>query len=215
MDRKRKYEDKAYSFIKKNIENGEWKPGRQLKELEVAQLVDSSRTPVRKAFVRLESEGLVSIVPRKGVFVVSTELGLKEIKDRLYTLEALFQHILFTLEQSEADIHGLDLEMSLREMENSIKESSTQFETSEIHFWEGVFSYHENDYLNELVLKTLRQLQQVEPGMAKILTGSRQTKFIHYKLIKMKIESGDYVYARREIRILLNQLLINVIQGID
>lgn len=215
MKRKRKYEDKAYDYIKKNIENGEWKTGRQLKELEVAKLVDSSRTPVRKAFVRLESEGLVSIVPRKGVFVVSTELGLKAIKDRLYTLEALFQHILFTLEQSETDINGTNLEKSLSEMERSVRESSDQFEMGEIHFWEGVFSYHENNYLNELVLKTLRELQQVEPGMANILTGSRQTKFTHYQQIKMTIESGDYVYARREIRILLNQLLINVIQGID
>ncbi|MCC5889157.1 MAG: GntR family transcriptional regulator [Alkalibacterium sp.] len=215
MERKRKYEDKAYSYMKKRIENGEWKTGRQLKELEVAELVDSSRTPVRKAFARLEVEGLVSVIPRKGVFVASSNLGLKDIKDRLYTLEALFQHILFTLEQSEAVINGVVLETSLHQMKTSLEHSSAQFEASEIHFWEAVFSYHDNGYLNELVLKTLRQLQQVEPDMEKILIGSRQTKYTHYQLIKEKIESGDYVYARREIRILLNQLLINMIQGID
>lgn len=215
MERKRKYEDKAYTFMKKRIEKGEWKPGRQLKELEIARLVDSSRTPVRKAFVRLEAEGLVSIVPRKGVFVISSKLGLKEIKDRLYTLEALFQHILFTLEQSETVIDGSTLEGSLQKMKATVESSSLQFEVSEVDFWEAVFSHHENDYLNDLVLKTLSQLQQAEPVMKKIVIGSRPTKYTHYQLIKEKIEAGDYVYARREVRILLNQLMINVIQGID
>lgn len=215
MERKRKYEDRAYNYIKKHIENGEWKPGRQLKELEIAQLVDSSRTPVRKAFVRLESEGLVSIVPRKGVFVTATKLGLKDIKDRLYTLEALFQHILFTLEQAEAVIDGEPLENILEQMKNSLEGVSVQFESSEIQFWESVFDYHENDYLNELVIRTLRQLQETEADLKRILTLSRQTKYTHYKQIKAKIETGDFVYARRDIRILLNQLLINVIQGID
>lgn len=215
MERKRKYEDKAYCFMKKHIENGEWKTGRQLKEQEIAHLVDSSRTPVRKAFVRLESEGLVSIVPRKGVFVASTKLGLKDIKDRLYTLEALFQHILFTLEQAETVVEGEPLENSLAQMKESIEGTSVEFEKSEIHFWESVFRYHENEYLNELVLSTLRQLQEAEADLKRILTLSRHTKYSHYKQIKAKIETGDFVYARRDIRILLNQLLINVIQGID
>lgn len=215
MERKRKYEDKAYSFMKDRIATGNWQPGRQLKELEVAKLIDSSRTPVRKAFTRLEAEGLVSIVPRKGVFVISTELGLKAVKDRLYTLEVLFQHILFTLEQSEKTITCKELDISLKEMKEAIDQSVPKFEESESQFWEAVFLYHDNVYLNEMVLTTLSQLQQTEPEIKSILAASRLIKYTHYQRIKDKITSGDYVYARREIRILLNQLLINVIQGID
>lgn len=215
MERKKTYEDKAYLFMKKKIENGEWRTGRQLKELEVAHLVDISRTPVRKAFLRLEKEGLVSIVPRKGVFVESIELGLKEIKDRLYTLETLLQHILFTLEQTEAVVSIEPLQRSLEQMQKNLDADSSQFEVSEVQFWESVFSYHENNYLNEIVLKTLRQLQEAEVDYKKIFILSRKTKYTSYQQIKNKIETSNYVYARRDIRILLNQLLINIIQGLD
>lgn len=66
MARRRKVEEKAYDFIKNQITTSQWLEGRQIKELEIADVLEVSRTPIRNAFLRLEEEGFVSILPNKG-----------------------------------------------------------------------------------------------------------------------------------------------------
>lgn len=44
-------------------------PGQQISELEVAQVLSISKTPVREALIRLEDAGLVNIVPKSGTYV--------------------------------------------------------------------------------------------------------------------------------------------------
>lgn len=52
------------------ILRGEYAPGERLGEVELAQLLGVSRTPVREALRRLSAEGLVDITPNKGARVV-------------------------------------------------------------------------------------------------------------------------------------------------
>ena len=54
---------------------------------EIANHLGVSRTPVREAITRLGAEGLVDIVPRRGVFV--TDLSPKDIKDLYEVREVL------------------------------------------------------------------------------------------------------------------------------
>ncbi len=44
-------------------------PGQQISELEVADALKTSKTPVREALIRLEDAGLVNIVPKSGTYV--------------------------------------------------------------------------------------------------------------------------------------------------
>ncbi|SNS27464.1 GntR family transcriptional regulator [Tropicimonas sediminicola] len=44
-------------------------PGQQISELEVADALETSKTPVREALIRLEDAGLVRIVPKSGTYV--------------------------------------------------------------------------------------------------------------------------------------------------
>jgi DNA-binding GntR family transcriptional regulator len=60
----------AKRYLEKWIVTDNLKPGQQLNEDEIASKLDISRPPVREAFKALESEGLVTRKPRKGVFVV-------------------------------------------------------------------------------------------------------------------------------------------------
>jgi DNA-binding GntR family transcriptional regulator len=54
--------------------NGELAPGTQILEQELAEMVGMSRTPVREALIRLQSDGLVEVVPRHGVRIVPMSL---------------------------------------------------------------------------------------------------------------------------------------------
>lgn len=60
---------KAYFFIKEKIIKGNYKPGEDISEEELQNEMGISRTPVREALMRLETESLISIFPRKGIFV--------------------------------------------------------------------------------------------------------------------------------------------------
>jgi DNA-binding GntR family transcriptional regulator len=61
---------RAYDEIKARIMNSSWPPGFQASEPHVANVLEMSRTPVREALLRLESEGLVRVIPRRGMYVV-------------------------------------------------------------------------------------------------------------------------------------------------
>lgn len=64
-------QDIIFQKLRDMITKGYYRPGESLSEREIAELLDVSRTPVREAFRRLESEGLVVYEPKKGVTITS------------------------------------------------------------------------------------------------------------------------------------------------
>jgi len=73
--------DEIYLSIRKKIISHELKPGQPLREEALASKYGVSRTPIREVLRRLESDGLVEIIPYKGIFV--TELTLADIREIL------------------------------------------------------------------------------------------------------------------------------------
>lgn len=61
--------NKAYTVIKEKIMTCEYMPGDFINEKEIIQEINVSRTPIREAIILLEQEGLVSILPQRGVMV--------------------------------------------------------------------------------------------------------------------------------------------------
>jgi DNA-binding GntR family transcriptional regulator len=79
--------DVAYQGIKKMVLSGRLPQDKPIVERMVSQEIGVSRTPIREALNRLEQEGLVRIVPRRGAFPVT--LGLTEYLDILAVREVL------------------------------------------------------------------------------------------------------------------------------
>lgn len=79
--------DTAYSELKKLVLSGGMDVNRPLTEREVAERLGMSRTPIREALRRLESERLLTIDPRRGVTAVS--LDQDEIADLYFMREVL------------------------------------------------------------------------------------------------------------------------------
>lgn len=82
--------DRAYQNIKFQIIRGNLRPGTRLLEEELAKAMSISRAPIREAFNKLEKEGFVTTIPRKGTAVsnVTTETieDIFEIRETLETL---------------------------------------------------------------------------------------------------------------------------------
>lgn len=64
-------EDSVYGKLKTAIRKRYIKQGSQLVEVTIAQQLGVSRTPVRSAIKRLESEGLVNSITNRGAFVIT------------------------------------------------------------------------------------------------------------------------------------------------
>jgi DNA-binding GntR family transcriptional regulator len=62
--------DRAYEFAKAGIIDGRYGGGEILSEGAVADAIGISRTPVREAFVRLQTEGWLRLYPKRGALVV-------------------------------------------------------------------------------------------------------------------------------------------------
>lgn len=81
---------RAYHIIKMAIRDLILSPGKTILEREMAETLQMSRTPVREALVRLETEGMVRLVPRRGFIVEPIEKeDLKEIYEIVETMDGL------------------------------------------------------------------------------------------------------------------------------
>ena len=58
-------------LLRQSLDRGRWSPGEPLRQEEIAAELGVSRVPVREAFFQLQAEGLVQVVPNKGVYVRS------------------------------------------------------------------------------------------------------------------------------------------------
>jgi DNA-binding GntR family transcriptional regulator len=63
--------ERIVSTIRSAIVNGQLRPGTRIAEPELAEKFGISRTPIREAFRQLETEGFISVIPRRGAIVAS------------------------------------------------------------------------------------------------------------------------------------------------
>ncbi len=110
--------DLAKGRIQVWIIKGEYVPGQQLKEEEIAARLDISRPPVREAFKMLEAEGLVIRRPRRGVFV--SKMTRQDVWEA-YTLKAALYELSVDLAMNVISGRQIEeLESIIRLMEDVV-----------------------------------------------------------------------------------------------
>ncbi len=80
--------DRAYERIKQRLLNNDYPPGTFLSERQLAESLGMSKTPVKAALERLESEGFLNVSPQQGIVV--RELSVREIADQ-YEIRAVLE----------------------------------------------------------------------------------------------------------------------------
>lgn len=82
--------DVVFQTLREYIVKGKLKPGERLREISLADQLGVSRTPVREAIHKLEQEGLVDLIPRRGAIVAKmTEKKIRDVLAVRKSLEAL------------------------------------------------------------------------------------------------------------------------------
>ncbi|MEG0813026.1 MAG: GntR family transcriptional regulator [Clostridium sp.] len=100
--------DVVFNTLRQAILKGELAPGERLMEIQLAEKLGVSRTPIREAIRKLELEGLVLMLPRKGAEVAKiSEKSLKDVLEVRRSLEELAIE-LACQRMSESDLQNLE-----------------------------------------------------------------------------------------------------------
>lgn len=82
--------DVVFNTLRQAILKGELEPGERLMEIQLADRLGVSRTPIREAIRKLELEGLVLMIPRKGAEVAKiSEKSLRDVLEVRRSLDEL------------------------------------------------------------------------------------------------------------------------------
>lgn len=120
----------AYLYLKEMILEGELKAGDRLIERELAGKLGISRTPIREALFRLESQGFVKTVPRKGVVVSNISVSeVIEVFTILASLEVLAVKLAAQRMDSETQ---LELDQKIEELMELREQAEENFNLEHI-----------------------------------------------------------------------------------
>ena len=136
----------SYRVIKEGIMSLELRPGQEISEIELAEALQISRTPIREVMTKLREENLVEVIPQVGTYVSKIQLKLideaafmrftleKEVlklscetfpQDKLLELKknVAIQEVLLHQKGMEMDFHKLDTEFHYIIFEGNKKEN--------------------------------------------------------------------------------------------
>lgn len=211
MKRKR-LDQVVYEYIVDRIESGQLFEREHITEQTIANELEISRTPVRRAFERLEEDDYLENIANMGVRVKVQQLMSTDFRNRLDFFERLVNHYLFDLEKREMTIDLEDVYEQLKVMEAELDKEDQTYEEHEFQYWKSLLKYESNDYTAKVLLSTLREVLAIEGSIQDIMHTSRSLKLAHYQKITDFLKEEDFAYARREVRIIINQLKLNVIE---
>lgn len=96
--------EEVYQLLRDKLIKLEFRPGHLLSENDLVARFNLSRTPVRYALSKMERDGLVEIVPRKGAFIKF--LSMKDVKE-IFQIRMSLEGTVVGLTSNNLDLKGL------------------------------------------------------------------------------------------------------------
>lgn len=155
MDEYLPLRDVVFNTLRQAILRGELKPGERLMEIRLANKLGVSRTPIREAIRKLELEGLVLMIPRKGAEVA--EIKEKSLRDVLEVRKALEElSVRLACERMTEDMLE-ELEAAAEIFKKALKsEDVTEIAQADVQFHDVIYKAADNQKLTQL-LSNLRE----------------------------------------------------------
>jgi DNA-binding GntR family transcriptional regulator len=151
--------DSAYEAIKRLIIRLELPPGAPVNEEELQQLTGIGRTPVREALQRLERDQLVSVIPRRGVFVTAIDVGDLALLYETRSMLEPYVHRLAAVRGSEK--HWEVMDQALRSAARMKKANWTDLLHADRICHEQVWSAANNRFLTQTLEMLYSQAERL------------------------------------------------------
>ena len=192
--------ERAYRWTKGAILSGDLAGGTLISEGDVAQQADVSRTPVREAFLRLQSEGLLTLFPKRGALVVA--VTPQEVADVIGARQ-LVEPWAFERAATSADVERIadELDACIRRQDECIKnEDQAGFQEADRAFHEVAVTETGNGLLAAFY-SALRDRQLRMPALTALGGAEREERSLsEHSAIADAVRRGDAAEAAALVR---------------
>lgn len=206
--------ERAYKTLHAAIQANELKPGTRLRELKLTEWFGISRTPVREALKRLQSDGLIANDPDEGLIVARLDVRmlseLYEVREVLEGTAAAF-----------AARHASEGEIAvLREIVRQGEQAAgdpAQLAANNRLFHEALYRSAHNRYLQK-TLSAFRESMALHVSATLSVAGRTQASLAQHDAIVTEIENRNPAKADEAARIHIREayrLRLGLLTGID
>ena len=195
LDEYKPLRDVVFENLREAIVEGKLSPGKRLMEIQLAEQLGVSRTPVREAIRKLELEGLVVMIPRKGAYV--SNMSLKDVVEVLEiraSLEGLAAYL------AAERISDEDL-IKLEKIADDFSQGKDEYDLEtllkkDVEFHECIFKATNNKKLHQLINSLWEQVYRFR---FMYISDYESTKNIdkEHKLILQALKSRDSQLAKQ------------------
>jgi DNA-binding GntR family transcriptional regulator len=186
----------VYRQIRDAIQAGELTPGTRVREVDLAQWLGTSRTPVREALGRLQNDGLVANDLQRGMIV--TELD-HQMVDELYLMREVLEGTAAGLAAKYATDTEIALLRRLAERDRAHDGSPAEHSSNNKFFHDKLYLSAHNRYLLKTV-STLRESMALLGHTTLALPGRSSTAIDEHEAIIAAIERRDSAAAEAAAR---------------
>jgi DNA-binding GntR family transcriptional regulator len=206
--------DQIYDIVKEMIVMREIKPDEKINEERLADRLRVSRTPIRETLCRLENEGIVKVIPRRGAFVI------KQCKERVVEIlqvREILEGLVARLVAQDGDEKTLNkLRKSLERIRSVPEEDGhlMKYTNADIEFHNILLEACNNEMLQNMMgivnshLQIIRLRTVVIPGRA------RRTVEEHFRVLEA-IEGGNANSAERLMRKHIESVRDSALKNLD
>lgn len=200
---------RVFHAIRENILSGQYTADEELKEKTIGEELGVSRTPVREALRQLEMEGLITIIPNKGAYVVGISQkdvrDIYEIRSRLEGLCARWAASYITKEQ----LDELEENIYLSDFHSS-KGNTEQVVELDNKFHEILYTASGSKELRHVLLDFHHYVQRVRKITLAVPSRAMDSNEEHRKIVEaLKIRNAE------EAEKLANEHMMNTIRNMD
>lgn len=187
--------DVVFENLRSAILEGKLKSGQRLMEVQLAEQLGVSRTPVREAIRKLELEGLVVMLPRKGAYVAN--ISVKDLMDVL-EIRACLEGLGASLAAERRDDEDIKkLELIEKEFEEAVKTQNIEILLKkDVEFHECIFEAANNKKLEKMINSIWEQVQRFRTTYVSDYNASLSLLDEHQAILKA-IKEANVVDAKK------------------
>lgn len=187
---------KAYQYIRTKILHCEYGPGEVFVETEAIRALGISRTPIREALSRLEQEGLVRIIPKRGAFIsdvtISTVCNVYDVR------ELVEPHLVQTLSCHIPKEYFQQLYQRIEQIMQTETPSEHYIFDNDLH--QLFFKYCSNQYLNVMMDQIYAQNHRIRLLSGQATTHRLLESHEEHRRILNALLKEDAILAAAEMR---------------
>jgi DNA-binding GntR family transcriptional regulator len=205
--------ERVYQALKEMIIFKEIPPGEKLDEDSLANQLGVSRTPIRESLYRLENEGIVKIIPRRGAFIVKHSkesineiLSVREVLEGLSAREAA-NHI------TDAALEVLE-SLSEKFSESNVRLLSKEYLQVDVKFHKTIIEASKNEWLISLMNILNDHIQMLRLRTVTFQGRPEQSLSEHRRILEA-LKAGDPLLAESLMREHINNVRESYLKNIE